>query len=45
MAVKLDGFHFVARQRVNAGVVVAEMLVGIVHPAFGLALDGGVPGR
>ena len=42
---QLDGFDFVARQRVNAGVVIAEMLVGIVHPGFGLALDGGVPGR
>jgi hypothetical protein len=42
---QLDGFDFPARQRVNACGVVAEMLIGLVHPAFCLTFDGGVPRR
>ena len=37
-------FHFLARQRMDARVMVAEVLVGIVHPPFGFALDRRVAG-
>ena len=39
---ELDGLDMRALQRMDAGVVVAEMLVGIVHPRLRFAFDCGV---